>query len=1180
MRFTQCPVCGELFSKTTWKKTEAGEYKCWRCDNCFDVEAIENEAHAHHEEAEEILSIPNLLNNLEFHEAEKKLAELEEKYPQNPKVYFYKVLAANCITYIKDESRTGEEKWIPTLNNISAEPLSSLSAYKRCLEVAQGEEKDHYKATFDFIESKRNEVLEDYSTGKYNYDVFISTKVSKLDFSNPAQPVPVLDANGDSVVTDDAKLASQIYDKLRHDNPRLRVFYSEREKEEMAGQRFENVIFSALHSAKVFILVANDINHVNWRWVKNEWKRYLYLMDPSEEGYKNRHIILVGKGLAKAELPFELKKREFVDFGHDPIAGPLTLIKFVETSLHSGDEYEKLVAQSFDSSVASLNSEAIELTQMQTTSLGATVKEVDVKVEEESRYWIKQTDDDEPSARKDAFAELRKFVERNPDAYNAKIHLLLEDTDFTDIDEYFCTCFNVYTYPKIAEGFFKMAKKEDAIARLESFSDVLCDAVTKYSWEDLFRLVKAADLTVAKNLGYLSKETLKKLFNTYDQRIESLPKDFNDLSFLRQYFDLHLFFTNKDPKKYVARREQLLFRFEDPKIIQWISDSILKVDQGNVSVLWSTISSSIFGKVTSLKDYIAFTHQKDIFTKEDLVGNQNLLDCFGKIFLYAPKDDKGQYLYAFLSTLLVQEKTYSFQGAEGEGDSSLSGYALFKKYIGFDLSGVTLKLPTPLPLEAYYKNISPDAYRLKKEDKIIPLDELLCQFAVKLHKRGQFALAIDLYQTYLAQQSSINYIDTLMIRYYQTLAEVGCINPEEVTTSSQKFDCVSIGVALANYDGKEYDAFRKFITHLERDRASYHSTYDSLKQVFTLRPKAVFPSLTSLKNCQKKFNEQFAALKERGTAERVITALKDDLSNESATLSEEISGLEKAKANLKRIRSTNSEEPFTSARNLYERDRFNANAKIDEYLKIYEQWGDAEQIEEAKQWCEQAKQALAGLFADSAREKKAKDLKTKKQLKKRGRANALGFTFFWSLPLLLLLTSLGLQVFKGFIPDLYYPFYSGRFFFWNISFGDDAVSLVYGHEGLLRIFKAYVDPKGIDSVIGSMGLMDIISFALTFGLIPIGSLLGRTNKTIAVFSFIAVAPLALFGAGLIIAGLLTLVALTLSCGFEFLCASCFTGNNASGAGPITWILIGLALIGVSALLILPTIIRIAKEDYY
>ena len=73
MRFTQCPYCGELFSKSTWRKTQQGEYECFRCGNCFDVDAIENEGNAKHQETEELAKIPNLLNNLEFREAENRL---------------------------------------------------------------------------------------------------------------------------------------------------------------------------------------------------------------------------------------------------------------------------------------------------------------------------------------------------------------------------------------------------------------------------------------------------------------------------------------------------------------------------------------------------------------------------------------------------------------------------------------------------------------------------------------------------------------------------------------------------------------------------------------------------------------------------------------------------------------------------------------------------------------------------------------------------------------------------------------------------------------------------------------------------------------------------------------------------------------------------------------------------
>ncbi len=1191
-KFTQCEHCGTPFSRTLWKKTAQGEYECFQCGNCYDVDAYEDENAARHQEAEDILSVPNLLNNLNFREAENRLEELEKKYPDNPKIYFLKVLAANCITYIPDESGKEVRHWVPTLNNINSEPLSSLSAYKKCLELAQGEEKEHFQKTFDFIEKKRAEVLEDYATGKYNYDVFISTKVTKLDFSNPAQPVPVTDASGDPLPTEDAKLASQIYDRLRHDNPKLRVFYSEREKDEMVGQRFENVIFSALHSAKVFILVASDINHVNWRWVKNEWMRYLYLMDPQEEGYKNRHIILAGNGLAKTELPFELKRREFVDFRRDAINGPLSLINFVNTSLQSSVAYERMTAKTFDTSVATINQDAIEATQMQTVALGAEVKEINVEVEEEARYWIKQTDDDEEAARWDAFRDLRNFVAQHPDAYAAKIHLLLDKTPFRNIDDYFSRCENVYNNPGIAKEFFNLAKKDDAISRLDSFGRLLSEAVNCYAEKDLGKLVKAAEVTVAPNLAYLSKERLKDVFGSYDKRVEHLSKEFKDLSFLSQYFDLHLFYTNKDPQKYIAKREKLLFRFEEPRIVRWIADSIIKVDPGNVTVLWSGITDALFETVLTPNEFITKFQMESPKLKDVIVGNKTLLDLFGKLFLYAPQADKSEYLYAFLLAIIAQDETYSYQGSDAQGDEGLSGYDLFKKYIGFDLSGVNARVPGQKDLPYYYKEIRIDAYGLKSATKLTPLDELLCRFGVELHKRGQFNLATDIYKMYLAQQSDVSFIDTLMIRYYQTLAGSGCVSPDDVAFSSQKFDCVAIGVALAKYDEKEYDDFRKFITHLERDRARYQAAYESLKKVFTTRPKAVLSALPALQEVEKEFLRQFQDLRDGGTSERIVAALRNDLSTEANTLHEEIKGLTDARAEINGIRK-GKQTAKTVVENLYNRALTKHGARVydprvqsdvvadlDRYVSLYERWGDASDVVAAKEWHEEAltvleakNKAALGEFHAGVKTKKKAENKVKRR---RRRAASARVFFLVIIPTLLCLCSLGAQFYLNYIGNLWKPVIEGDLGFWSIfdqgctSWASSKFHFGFGHEGLLAIFTAPVfDRFGLyfTSFNDHYLLSLILLFVLVFAVLIIASWMGFAGKSrfVAVMTFIAIAPFAAYGLLLIIEGiLLSLLNLGTGCYLLFGNSGCSGSCDQSNAWAC-WLFVGLAFLVGSAI---------------
>ena len=1153
MRFTQCPYCGELFSKSTWRKTQQGEYECFRCGNCFDVDAIENEGSAKHQETEELAKIPNLLNNLDFHEAETRLEELAEKYPNNPKVYFLKVLAANCITYIRDESNEETERWIPTLNNINDEPLSSLSAYKRCLDLAEGEEKEHYKQTFDFIEKKRNEVLDDYKTGRYTYDVFISTKVSKLDFSNPANPVPVLDSVGDPIQTEDAKLASQIYDQLRHDNPRLRVFYSEREKDQMVGERFENVIFSALHSAKVFILVASDPNHINWRWVKNEWKRYLYLMDPSEEGYKNRHIILAGKSLATAELPFELKKREFIDFSTNPVASGIRLFNFVNTSLESGENYSRLVAKSFDSSVASINRSALEAEGLQSTTLGSNVQKVDADIEKKATYFIKKTKDTDRGARSEAFQTLKTFSKQHPEVYSAKIQLLLEKTDFLDINDYFSSLENIASEPEVAKQFLTLAEKNDAVERLEKVAKEITEALIDKDLAGDEEVCSVFENFLQQNISYLKKATESALFKAFDERISKLPSNYGNARLVEDYFYLHLYHTNKDPEKYIEKRESLLYRFSNQKILDLLSESILRVDEGNVNVNWIQIVTKINGKVMDIdgflklgRDAIAKGTAASFFGGEAVVGNKMLLDRFGKLFLYAPKESKGKYLYAFLLTLTQQKETYTFQGGESQDDANLSGFDLFKKYIGFDMSVVTPYTPKQKTLREYYTSLQEDAFALKSKDKIIPLDELLCYFGVKLHKNGQFNLARDVYNLYLAQQSKITYLDTIMIRYYQTLADSNCIDPEEIIYSSQKFDCDPIGIDLVDYEGEEYDDFSTYMTHKERDRAKYQATYDEVKRIYTLRPGATFSALSKLEQAQKEIDKKFVEIKTAGVSQELIDTLKKDLNSELSTLDKEIKGLKNAKKNAQAI--AGSKSPSEVAGRLYDSaggsvsdKRDQANKKVDQYVKIYEQWGDAAEFDAAKRFASEVKVEINKIASGEDRAQKAQSKQRaavaraahrREKAAEFGEAAVTGARVFLRILLALVIVglvgaSLYFQYSSGYISALFAPLINGELF--QIDSSASAV--------LTGLWDAFQVPTFLLALaMALVGGWLIFWFTRICGITPI-------NIIMKVVGFLSMAPSIAYGVILVIDGVYTAIilgllnCLTCAC-FGDMCTTC------------------------------------------
>ncbi|MBO4541333.1 MAG: hypothetical protein J5736_05090, partial [Bacilli bacterium] len=556
---------------------------------------------------------------------------------------------------------------------------------------------------------------------------------------------------------------------------------------------------------------------------------------------------------------------------------------------------------------------------------------------------------------------------------------------------------------------------------------------------------------------------------------------------------------------------------------------------------------SLNGQVMDVDAFLKQSHDAinkgyatNFFGETAVVGNQVLLDRFNKLFLYAPKESKGKYLYAFLLILTQQKETYSYQGnAEAQGDVALSGFDLFKKYIAFDMAGVTPYTPKPKELSYYYTSLQEDVYAVKKKDKITTLDEVLCYFAVKLHKAGQFNLARDVYNLYLAQQSSITYLDTILVRYYQTLAGSNCINPDEIIYSSQKFDCDPIGIDLVDYDGPEYDAFSNYMTHKERDRAKYQATYDEVKKIFTLRPAATFAALSKLEQAQKEINKKFEDIKVDGASQELINTLKTDLKTELSTLEKEIKGLKSADKACKAI--AGNKDVGKAAIRLYDAAsgslaarRDAAIAKLKEYYKIVEQWGDASDIDQAKSWAVSVKREIERIYSQENNAKIAAEKREIAQVKRARARDARAERMHIYLRIILSIFIFGLlgvslyfQITSGYISTLFSPLLEGSLFQLESSASD-----------VLTGFFSYLSSPWLWIAIAS----SLVAGFLIFWLTRICETDGY-NIFLKIIGYVAILPTVAFGVILIADGIYTEVVLgllnclTCAC-FNDMCNTC------------------------------------------
>lgn len=161
------------------------------------------------------------------------------------------------INYVKDE-RNGEFR--PTISRMNRSPILEDPDYKAAIRCSEGEIKDQYIKEAKKLYELQNRFLEIMKKEK-PYDVFICFKAEEADRKR----------------TEASRIGQDIYEELTAKG--LRVFFSRITLEDKIGEEFEPYIFSALYTAKVMLVVADKKEQLQARWVKNEWIRFLALMD-------------------------------------------------------------------------------------------------------------------------------------------------------------------------------------------------------------------------------------------------------------------------------------------------------------------------------------------------------------------------------------------------------------------------------------------------------------------------------------------------------------------------------------------------------------------------------------------------------------------------------------------------------------------------------------------------------------------------------------------------------------------------------------------------------------------------------------------------------------------------------------------------------------------------------------
>ena len=227
-----------------------------------------------------------LRQNNEFDRAMAVYEDLLMEDNKNAEAHWGFALSKYGIEYIKDPD-TGD--YIPTCHRTQKELFSQDIDCKAAIQFANNSTAQIYIREAQRIDEIQKKIL-DISIKEPPYDIFICYKETDQDLQR----------------TLDSVLAQEIYQELIKNN--YKVFFSRKTLEYKLGIEYEPIIFSALSSAKIMLVVCTNPEYLNAVWVKNEWSRFLQMA-----GTESKVIIPVYRDISPYELPEALASKQSLD---------------------------------------------------------------------------------------------------------------------------------------------------------------------------------------------------------------------------------------------------------------------------------------------------------------------------------------------------------------------------------------------------------------------------------------------------------------------------------------------------------------------------------------------------------------------------------------------------------------------------------------------------------------------------------------------------------------------------------------------------------------------------------------------------------------------------------------------------------------------------------------------------
>ena len=228
-----------------------------------------------------------LRQNNEFDKAVATYEDILKEDNSDAEAHWGLVLSKYGIEYVTDP-RTNQH--VPTYHRTQAQSILSDPDYLAALEYSDIEAQRVIEKEAKWISEIQTRILE-ISRKEPPYDIFICYKESD-EFGNR---------------TEDSTLAQELYYELVKKG--YKVFFARKTLESKLGTEYEPIIYAALNSAKVMIVLGTKPDNFNAVWVRNEWIRFMRM--GQENSFKT--IIPAYRGMSPYELPTELSSLQSQD---------------------------------------------------------------------------------------------------------------------------------------------------------------------------------------------------------------------------------------------------------------------------------------------------------------------------------------------------------------------------------------------------------------------------------------------------------------------------------------------------------------------------------------------------------------------------------------------------------------------------------------------------------------------------------------------------------------------------------------------------------------------------------------------------------------------------------------------------------------------------------------------------